>query len=83
MQNAHLKYEYGEDRSDGKGVVPYTFEFLNYEYTSSLSSRVEVTLYEIGKVSPADVKAKVSELMSGHESDYKHVTFDEYSKIFE
>ena len=36
-----------------------------------------------GTVSPADVKAKVSELMSGHESDYKHVTFDEYSKIFE
>ena len=31
MQNAHLKYNYGEDRSDGKGVVSYSFEFLNCE----------------------------------------------------
>ena len=54
-----------------------------YEYTSSLSSVTEVTAYEIGSISPADVKSKVSELTSGHESEYKHITFSEYSAIFE
>ncbi|MBO4327291.1 MAG: hypothetical protein J5950_08465 [Clostridia bacterium] len=54
-----------------------------YEYTSELDSVVEVTVYEIGKVSPSDVKAKVTELMTGHESEYRHVSFSEYSDIFE
>ena len=45
-------------------------------------SRVEVTAYEIGKVSPADVKAKVGEIMNGHESEYRHVTYSEYGDIF-
>ena len=65
----------------------YDEEMLRRQTTAAVRRRQppqgQVTLYEIGKVSPADVKAKVSELMSGHESDYKHVTFDEYSKIFE
>lgn len=54
-----------------------------YEYTSELSSVVEVTGYEIGKVSPSDVKAKISEVMSGHESEYKHISYGEYGDIFE
>ena len=51
-------------------------------YSSELMSRVEVTTYEIGKVSPADVKAKVSEIMNGHESEYKHISYSEYGDIF-
>ena len=31
LQNAHLVYNYGEDRGDGNGVVSYPFEFLNCE----------------------------------------------------
>ena len=54
-----------------------------YEYSSELSSKVEVTSYEIGKVSPSDVKAKVSEVMKGHESEYRHITYSEYGDIFE
>ncbi len=54
-----------------------------YEYSSELSEKVEVTTYEIGKVSPADVKAKVSEIMKGHESEYKHISYSEYCDIFE
>ena len=54
-----------------------------YEYSSELSEKVEVTAYEIGKVSPADVKAKVGEIMKGHESEYRHVTYSEYGDLFE
>ena len=52
------------------------------EYSSELSERVEVTTYEIGKVSPADVKAKVNDIMKGNESEYKHISYSEYSDIF-
>ena len=53
-----------------------------YEYRSELSSVVEVTGYETGKVSPSDVKAKIDEVMKGHETEYKHVSYSEYSDIF-
>ena len=53
-----------------------------YVYSSELSRRVEVTSYEIGKVSPSDVKAKAAEIMKGHESEYKHVIYSEYADIF-
>ena len=51
-------------------------------YSSELSEKVEVTTYEIGNVSPADVKEKVSEIMNGHESEYKHISYSEYGDIF-
>ncbi|MBP1586983.1 MAG: hypothetical protein ILO53_01100 [Clostridia bacterium] len=53
-----------------------------YEFSSTLDSVVEVTVYEVGTVSPADVTAKVNELVSGNESEFRHVSFDEYSEIF-
>lgn len=52
------------------------------EYSSELSERVEVTSYQIGKVSPDDVKAKVAEVMKGHESEYKHISYGEYGDLF-
>ena len=54
-----------------------------YEYSSELSEKVEVTAYEIGKTSPADVKEKVGEIMKGHESEYRHVSYGEYGDLFE
>ncbi len=54
-----------------------------YEYSSELSEKVEVTAYEIGKTSPADIKDKVGEIMKGHESEYRHVSYGEYGDLFE
>lgn len=54
-----------------------------YVYVSSLSSVVDVNTYELGKVKPSDVEDKIKEVMSGHESEYKHITSSEYNKIFE
>ncbi len=54
-----------------------------YEYTSALSVAVEVTLYKIGRVKPSDVTAKVSEILSGHEAEYKRISYSEYGDIFE
>ena len=53
-----------------------------YEYASSLSSVVNLTEYEIGKVTPDDVKSKIAEVMNGHESEYKHISYSEYGDIF-
>ena len=53
-----------------------------YVYSSELMSRVEVTTYEIGKVSPSTVTAKVSEIMNGHESEYTHISYSDYGDIF-
>lgn len=53
-----------------------------YQYTSSLSSVVDMKTYELGKVTPADVKAKIAEVMAGHESEYEHISYSEYGDIF-
>lgn len=68
---------------DPKIAIDDGSEEAYYVYSSDLMSVVEVLAYEIGKTSPADVKAKVSEIMSGHESEYEHVSYDEYGELFE
>lgn len=68
--------------NDPKIKIDDGTEEAYYVYSSELMSRVEVTAYEIGKVSPADVKAKVGEIMNGHESEYRHISYSEYGDIF-
>ena len=51
--------------------------------TSYLSKVLDVTTYELNCVKPDDVKNKIAEVMSGHESEYKHISFSEYNEIFE
>ena len=53
-----------------------------YEYSSSLSSEVNMTEYEIGKVTPDDVTKKIKDVMNGHESEYEHISYSEYGDIF-
>ncbi len=67
---------------DPKIKIDDSTEEAYYVYSSELMSRVEVTAYELGNVSAADVKAKVSEIMKGHESEYKHISYSEYGDIF-
>ena len=92
-QYTNLKFYYDPDTEiglycefyltdDPKIKIDDGGEEAYYVYSSELMSRVEVTAYEIGKVSPADVKAKVSEIMKGHESEYRHISYSEYGDIF-
>ena len=67
---------------DPKIQIDGDTEEAYYVYSSELMSKVEVTLYEIGKVSVSDVKAKVAEIMSGHESEYEHISYSEYGDLF-
>ena len=68
--------------SDAKYAIDEKSGKLYAYRDSSLRAVLDVTGYDINTVAPQDVQAKISSVMSGHESEYKHISFAEYNEIF-